>query len=56
MTGYPQQVEKYIKATESILNHIQGIFDEVNYVKEALEELNHYEFIVLKQTSTVTIP
>ena len=40
--GDVQQADKYTKTMEAILNHIQGNFNKINYVKEVLEELNDY--------------
>ena len=41
LIGDTQQVDKYNKTTEEILNHIQVIFNKGNYVKGVVEELNH---------------
>ena len=42
--------------TVAILNHIQGSFKKWNYVEEALEDLNQYNFSVIKPKARGTIP
>ena len=45
---YEIQAEKYTKTMEVILNYIRGNFNEGNGVKLALEELNHFDFNIIK--------
>ena len=54
--GDTQQEHKYTKITEAILNHSQISFNEVNNVKEVLEELNHYKFDVNNPKSPGNMP
>ena len=51
-----RQADKYTKTTEAILNYIQGNFNEGKNVKEALEELNHFDFNIIKPKTPDSIP
>ena len=53
LIGYAQQAERYTKTTEAILNYIQGNSNEGNNVKEALEELNHFCFNIIKPKNQI---
>ena len=46
--GDTRQADKYTKTTEVILNYIQANYTEGNDVKEALENLNDYDFDQIK--------
>ena len=45
---YSRKSDKYTKTAEAILNYIQGNFNKGNDLKEALEEINHFEFNIIK--------
>ena len=51
-----QQLDKYTNTKEAILNYIEEIFNEGNYVKELLEELTHLEFNIIKPKTPDSIP
>ena len=53
---YPQKADKYTKTTEAILNHIKGSINEGNDAEEALEEINNYNFNVIKPKTPGKIP
>ena len=56
MIGDSRHADKYTKSTEPILNQIPGTFNKGNNVKEALEELNNYNYDFIKTITPDTTP